>query len=122
MNDFSTISTKIKAILSQSIKGKVYDKDVASALGIKPNRFATLKKRGVLPYKEILDYCAANHINANNLLYSKPINNEVKAPLTIKYLGDMQASAGGGADGLIESYDELTVNELLLLFFSRLKN
>ncbi len=120
MNDFTIVSTKIKAILSQSIKGKVYDKDVASALGIKPSRFATLKKRNTLPYKEILDYCVANHFNANDLLFSKPVNNVVEAPITIKYLGDLQASAGGGADGLNEDYEELTLTDLLSRFLSRL--
>ena len=121
MNNMQTIITKIKAILSQTIQGNVYDKDVANALGIKPGTFASMKRRNSTPHKAILDYCVANHINANDLLFSKPVNNEVTAPLTIKYLGDLQASAGGGADGADESYEELTVNELLMLFLNRLK-
>ena len=120
MNDFNTITTKIKAILSQQIEGKVFDKDVATALNINPIAYATMKRRKSIPHKAILDYCVANHIDANDLLFSKPINNEVSKPLTIKYLGDMQASAGGGADGLDEGCEELTINEILSLFISRL--
>lgn len=61
MNNFLTIANKIKAILSQRIEGKVYDKDVANALGIKPMTFASMKRRSAIPHKAILDYCAANH-------------------------------------------------------------
>ena len=120
MNDFNTITTKIKAILSQRIEGKVFDKDVAAALDINPTAYATMKRRKTIPHKAILDYCVTNHIDANDLLFSKPINNEVPKPLTIKYLGDMQASAGGGADGLDEDCEELTINEMLSLFIRRL--
>ncbi len=121
MNNIQTIITKIKAILSQTIQGKVYDKDVANALGIKPVTFASMKRRNSIPHKAVLDYCAANHINANDLLFSKPVNNEVKAPLTIKYFDELQASAGGGADGLNEAYEELSFTDLLALFLSRIK-
>jgi len=106
MNNFVTITNKIKVVLSQTIEGKVYDKDVANALGIKPMTFASMKRRSAIPHKAILDYCADNNINANDLLFGKPVNNTLhapvilKEPITIKYFDELQASAGDDVDGL----------------------
>ena len=99
---------------------KVHDKDVAIALGITPSTFASMQRRNTIPYKAILDYCAKHHINANALLFNRPINNLIKEPVTIKYYDEIGAGAGGGGNVLDVGFKELTVNDLLLLFLSRL--
>lgn len=120
MNNFQIIINKLKTILSQTHLAKVHDKDIAIALGITPSTFASMKRRNTIPYKAILDFCAKHHINANELLYNKPINNLIKAPVTIKYYDEIGAGAGGGGNVLDVGFKELTVDDLLRLFLSRL--
>lgn len=119
MNNFPTIIEKLKAILSQIHRAKVHDKDVAIALGIAPSTFASMKRRNTIPYKAILDFCALHHINANALLFHRPANNVITASITIKYYDEIEACAGRG-NVLDQGYRKLTVNDLLLLFLSRL--
>lgn len=120
MNNFQTIINKLKTILSQTGSAKVHDKDVAIALGIVPSTFASMKRRNTIPYRAILDYCAKYHISANSLLFQRPVNNHITKPVTIRYYDEIGAGAGGGGNVLDECFKELTVNDLLLLFLSRL--
>ena len=120
MNNFQTIIAKLKTILLQIHHTKIHDKDVAIALGITPSTFASMKRRNTIPYRAILDFCARHHINANALLFSRPINNLINRPVTIKYYDEIGAGAGGGGNVLDLGFKELTVNDLLLLFISRL--
>lgn len=120
MNNFQTIIAKLKTILLQIHHTKVHDKDVAVALGITPSTFASMKRRNTIPYRAILDFCALHHINANALLFSRPINNFINRPVTIKYYDEIGAGAGGGGNVLDLGFKELTINDLLLLFISRL--
>ena len=83
MNEFKTILTKLKHIISQQHKNlvqtdkKVLDKQVAQALNIKPATLASYKRRDTLPYKAILTYCRNNQLNVCKLLFneSEPIIN-----------------------------------------------
>ncbi len=79
MNDFKTILTRLKEILSskdQSIK-KIRDKDIAAALNIKASTLASYKSRGKAPYKVILTYCHDNCLNMRKVMFneSEPIVN-----------------------------------------------
>ena len=121
MNNVATIITKLKSILSQSRQAKVHDKDVAAALGIAPSTLASMKRRNTPPYKAILDFCALHRINANALLFNRPVNNLIDRPATIRYYDEIGAGAGGGGTVLDEGFKELTVNDMLLLFFKRLE-
>ena len=77
MNEFKTILTKLKEIISQQLQTdkKVLDKDVAQALGIKPTSFAVHKKRNKPPYQAILTYCHNNRLDVRKILFdeSEPI-------------------------------------------------
>jgi phage repressor protein C with HTH and peptisase S24 domain len=101
MINFMTILEKLKDILSKDIidDKKIFDKDVASALGINSQAFATMKKRAKVPYDEILQYCALKKISINWLLFdqdpSSLIDNTDK--YWIRYYSNVSASAGGGA-------------------------
>lgn len=115
MNNFPTIITKLKILLSQRQSGKVHDRDVAAALGLSPSTFASMKRRGNIPYRALLDFCAEHHINANALLFQRPANNFIKAPVTIRY-----HDRSGDGNGLNGEFKELTMRELLILFLDRL--
>jgi hypothetical protein len=69
MNDFQEIIKVLKQYLSGRIKSKILDKDVASLLQINQARFATIKKRNVTPYEDILLFCKREDINVNTLFF-----------------------------------------------------
>ncbi len=77
MNEFKTILTKLKEIITQQLQTdkKVLDKTVAQALNIKASRLASLKRRDKPPYKAILKYCHDNRLDVRKVLFDeyKPI-------------------------------------------------
>jgi len=102
MLDFVEIIERIKDIIStKKIGGKVYDKDVAAELGIAQASFATMKKRGSIPYKEIMEFCARKKISINWLFFDQPVEmliEETNKYFQVRYFAELRASAGGGAD------------------------
>ena len=48
---------------------KVTDVLAAQHLDILPGSFATLKKRGTIPYSNILRFCIEHNVDANTLFY-----------------------------------------------------
>ena len=101
MFDFKEMLTKIKDIISADLGNKkVFDKDVADALGINHLTFATMKSRGKVPYEEILNFCAQKKISINWLFYgqaTRSLEAETEKYANVRYFGDIYASAGGGA-------------------------
>ena len=71
MNEFKTILTKLKEVISQQLQTdkKVSDKDVAQALSIKPTTLASYKKRNKAPYKAILTYCHESRLDVRKVLF-----------------------------------------------------
>ncbi len=102
MNSFNTIVEEIKSIVSTNFSGKkVFDKDVADALGISQMNFATMKKRDKIPYVELLDFCAKKSISINWMLYGQSPESLVEATnkfFMVKFFDHISASAGGGSD------------------------
>ena len=88
-------------MLSQELGDrKVYDKDVAEALGINQLTLATMKNRAKIPYKEVLEFCAKRKISINWLLFDQIVDSlhaETEKFAQVRYFRDIYASAGGGA-------------------------
>ena len=76
MNEFKTILTKLKEIIGTH-GVKVKDKDVASALQIKPATLASHKSRDKPQYKAILTYCHDNRLDVRKILFNEdaPVSN-----------------------------------------------
>ena len=70
MKDFKEIIVRLKLHLGQSKECKVRDKDVAELLGINQARFATIKKRNVTPYEELLLFCERENKPCKELFFS----------------------------------------------------
>jgi len=121
MNSFNEIIEKIKDIIStESTTGKVFDKDVAAELGISQATFATMKKRGAVPYKELMEFCARRKISINWLFFDQSAGmlvEETEKFFKIKYFSSVRASAGGGAEGFGEEYNVVTVDRLFIKSF-----
>jgi len=121
MNNFNEIIEKIKDIIStESQSGKVFDKDVAAELGISQATFATMKKRGAVPYRELMEFCARRKISINWLFFDQSAGmlvEETEKFFKIKYFSSVRASAGGGAEGFGEDYSLVTVDKLFIKSF-----
>lgn len=121
MPDILSVLQKVKDILSQEVgERKVFDKDVAEALGIKQLTLATMKNRAKIPYKEILEFCAKRKISINWVLFDQVVESlqaETDKFAKIHYFRDIYASAGGGAlneeeEGEMMYLDEEIVQKL----------
>ena len=123
---FNDIVERLKDIISEQVGAKkVFDKDVASALGIEPINFATMKKRDKIPYKELSEFCAKKRISLNWLLFDQTPESLVEATnkyYYVKYLREINASAGGGADNYEEDGEELAINESFVTFLGGERN
>jgi len=101
MNSFTEIVEEIKNIVSSDFKDKkIFDKDIADILGISQMNFATMKKRNKIPFNELLDFCALRSISINWILYGQSPESLVEATnrfYMVRYLSDVNASAGGGS-------------------------
>ena len=70
MNEFKIILTRLKEIIGTP-GVKIKDKDIATALQIKPATFATYKRRNKPPYKAILTYCHKNRLDVRKVLFNE---------------------------------------------------
>ncbi len=121
MNNFNEVIEKVKDIISnESPTGKVFDKDVAAELGISQATFATMKKRGAIPYKELMEFCARRKISINWIFFDQSAGmlvEETEKFFQVKYFSSVRASAGGGAEGFGEDYETVTIDKLLVKSF-----
>jgi len=69
MRDFRTIIEVLKVYLAMNIKRKILDKDVSTLLKMNQSRFATMKKRNVIPYEDILLFCKSENICCNEIFF-----------------------------------------------------
>ncbi|NQY21715.1 MAG: LexA family transcriptional regulator [Campylobacteraceae bacterium] len=108
----SEIIEKLKDVISTDGKnGKIFDKDVASALELTQANFATMKNRGKIPFSNILDFCAVKKISINWLLYGQNPDSLVDSTdkYWIKYFPSVAVSAGGGAYDNKDNFEILDV-------------
>ncbi len=118
MLSFNDVIEKIKDIIStKKIGGKVFDKDVANELGIPQPTFATMKRRGTIPYEEIMEFCARKKISINWLFFDQPAEmllEETNKFFQVRYFADLRASAGGGAEVFDENYEMITLDATIM--------
>ena len=118
MIQFREAIDKLKDIIStKKIGGKVFDKDVATELGIPQPTFATMKKRGAIPYKEIMEFCARKKISINWLFFDQSAEmllEETSKFFNVRYFADIRASAGGGAEVFDENYETITLDATIM--------
>lgn len=129
MKSFLDIVEEIKSIISAEFGSKkIFDKDVADVLGVSQMNFATMKKRNKVPFGELMDFCALRKISINWMLYGQSPESLVEATnkfYMVRYLNEVNASAGGGADEQYESIEELELPERFVSMLggeSELKN
>ena len=117
MLDINEIIEKLRDVLSsEKNSGKVFDKEIASALDITTVNFATIKKRNSVPFSNILDFCAIKKISINWLLYGQDPSSLVDSTdrYWIKYFPSISVSAGGGAYDSEEEYEKLDIPDFFV--------
>jgi len=114
----SEVIDKLKDVISETTIGKkIFDKDVADALGIPQATFATMKKRNSIPYEEILEFCALKKLSVNWLFFDQAVDMlkaETEKFFQVRYFADIRASAGGGAEVFDENYETITLDEKIM--------
>ncbi len=112
------IIEKLKDVISENkLVGKVFDKDVATALNIPQATFATMKKRNSIPYEEILEFCALKKISVNWLFFDQAVDmlkEETEKFFQVHYFADIRASAGGGAEVFDVNYETISIDEKIM--------
>ena len=101
MQNYNEILEKIKDTLSQELGNKkIFDKYIASVLGINYDNFRKQKARGSIPYYEIMSFLAKRNISINwfffNQLPESLIENTSNY-IILKYQKNIIGSAGAGA-------------------------
>ena len=118
MMNLGEIIEKLKDVISETkIGGKVFDKDVATALNIPQATFATMKKRNSIPYAEILEFCALKKISVNWLFFDQAVDMlkaETEKFFQVRYFSDIRASAGGGAEIFDENFETISIDEKIM--------
>jgi len=68
--DFTAITNRLQQSIKKSLnKQKIYDKDIATALGVTPSYYAVIKRRKKILFEEILIYCYHEGINPNWIMF-----------------------------------------------------
>lgn len=68
--DFLQIIERIREILKTALqKDKIYDRDIAYALGLDPQYFAVIKRRNRIPFESIAYFCHNENISMNWILF-----------------------------------------------------
>jgi len=118
MINFATVIEKIKSVISsKEPNSKIYDKDVATELGIAQATFATMKKRGSIPFRELMEFSAKKRISINWLFFDQPAEmliEETNRFFRVRYFADIRASAGGGAEVFDEEYEMLSMDKTIM--------
>ena len=71
MLQFHDIMNRIKKIIYEETKERVYDKDLATELGLKASHYAVLKKRHRIPYEAITRFAYKKDISLSWIFFDK---------------------------------------------------
>lgn len=117
MFNINEIIEKLRDVLaSEKNDGKVFDKEIATALDLTSVNFATMKKRNSVPFSNILDFCALKKISINWMLYGQDPSSLIDTTdkYWIKYFPTISVSAGGGAYDGEDEYEQLDLPDFFI--------
>lgn len=114
----NNIIEKLKDILSEELGNKkIYDKDVAVALGINYDTFRKQKQNNSIPYYEIMSFLAKKNISINWFFFHQLPESLIESTsnyIILKYQKSVIASAGGGAVNYEIDANPLIIDKQLL--------
>ena len=74
MLDFTEIMKRIKRVLFEESGERVYDKDIAKALGFEASYYAVIKRRRKIPYRAIALFANEKNISLNWIFFNKVLS------------------------------------------------
>ncbi len=113
-SDFNNVMEKIRVYLQDKRNKKIYDKDIAAALGFSKEYYSRSKKENNVPLQPIINFCAKENIVINYILFDQmpeSLNQTTDKIITVKYFKHINSSAGGGAYNETEEYEYLGIDE-----------
>jgi DNA-binding Xre family transcriptional regulator len=114
---YAVVMEKVKKILSEGAEKRIFDKDIAAALGITKEHLCVLKRRDKIPFEELTYFCAKHKISINWLLFDQEAKSLVETTerfSRIRYYEDIHASAGGGAEFSSEENSYLMLDDEII--------
>ena len=123
--EMQRVLENLKDVLSVELgEKKVFDKDVAKALGISRESLSHLKARNAIPYEAIVYFCAKRAISINWILFEQLpslLEEKTERFARIKYFKELHTSAGGGAWNEEEGFEYLYIHYEGFNSFSQIK-
>lgn len=117
------IIDNLKDVLSHELGQKrVFDKDIAQALGLSRESLSQMKRRNRIPYEAIVYFCAKRQLSINWILFDqipKSLEEKTEKFARIKYFKNLHTSAGGGALNDEEGFEYLLIDYAGLNTISR---
>ena len=74
MLDFTEIMNRIKRVLFEESGKRIYDKDIAKALGFEASYYAVIKRRKRVPYRAIALFANEKEISLNWIFFNKKVS------------------------------------------------
>jgi len=115
--DFISVTEKIRAHMQQKERRKIYDNEIAMALGISKEHFSRSKKSNSIPLKPIIEFCARENIVINYILFDQSPDSLIKTTdklITLKYFKQINTSAGWGYINDDEEFESIIIDEELM--------
>ncbi|MDY0320436.1 MAG: S24 family peptidase [Arcobacteraceae bacterium] len=98
--DICTVLEKLKDIISKELGNKkIFDKDIANALGISYDNLRKYKSRNKIPYYEVMQFLAKRNISINWFFFGQlpeALIDSTSNYIILKYQKTITATAGGG--------------------------
>ncbi|PLY08882.1 MAG: LexA family transcriptional repressor [Arcobacter sp.] len=118
MENYNEIIDKLKNIVSEELGDKkVFDKDVAEALGINYPTFRKQKQNNKIPYYEIMSFLAKRNISINWFFFNQLPESLIEPTsnyIILKYQKGVLASTGAGAINHNLNTTNLIIDQQLL--------
>ena len=114
MRDFKQIIELIKTHLTQQRGGmRIFDREVADALGISQTNFGAMKVRGKIPYEELMHYAKEEKLSLDELFYSdaSPKEHNTKAVFSMQSTLSLIQMPDDTMEPLIAKGEDIYYNE-----------
>lgn len=115
---FNEILEKLKDILSKELGNKkIFGKDIAAAIDMDYDCFRQAKRRGTVPYYEIMQFLAKRHISINYFFFNQLPESLIDATdkfVLLNYQSNITATAGAGGINYYLDPQPMAIDKQLL--------
>lgn len=106
--NFDDVMERVATVLERKTGKKVYDKEIAEALGMKAPNYTNAKNRNSVPIAKVAEFCAVNLVSINWVLYEQDTNmfdDNTDDIFKIAFFSNI--NGGGGGEAINNDDDEI---------------